>query len=385
MNGARKLRVLHLNLAETGGVARYGLLYGRALADRPDVACFNVWNRAVESTVEFWPPWVPENGLSVSLRGAAQRANGLMTVLRAVARFRPDVIHDTAGSAMWLGALLWPWLARQAPLFITEHDPVPHERTGWRTHEKVARALVRRLATTIIVHGRRSASDLKGLGVPANRIHIEAHGTFRDLLNMTAALPRERDTVLFFGSMRPNKGIDWLPAIADKVRERVPTARFVVAGAPGLSPTLQKTTWPQQLQYLLNEFRTRSDFELHEQFIPDSDVVQYFSRAAVTLLPYRDATQSGVAMLAFPAGSAVVATSVGNLPDLIQHEHTGILCSPEVETIAAAVSDLLSDPSKARRIAKAAQQFANTVCSWPSIAARTITVYGRAIMKGAQS
>lgn len=376
---AATLRVLHLNLAAGGGVARYGLLYGASLADREDVTCLNVWNRSLASGDGILRPFLPQDGVAVSMAGVRARVSALAAVVGAVRRFRPHVIHDTAGSAMWMGAWLWPWLARRAPLIITEHDPVPHDRMGWRVHERLSRALVRRSASRIIVHGESSVRDLMELGVPRERIHTELHGSFGPLLDLEEAVPRDPHTVLFFGAMRPNKGIAWLPAIADGVRQVVPEARFIVAGAPGLPRSLQRTDWPQELTGLLAEFRRRPEFDLHDRHIPDADIGGYFQRAAVTLLPYRDATQSGVAMLAMPAGSTVLATAVGNLPDTIRDGVTGVLSEPDADAIAERLIGLLSNPANARRIGEVGRKFAATTCSWSAIAARTLTVYQRSI------
>ncbi len=60
--------------------------------------------------------------------------------------------------------------------------------------------------------------------------------------------------------------------------------------------------------------------QLHADEIP-----QIFGRASAVVLPYTDATQSGIAAMAFGFGRAVIATCVGGLPDVVANECNGSL------------------------------------------------------------
>lgn len=369
-----ELRVLHVNLAAGGGVGRYGAMYARALERVGGVSCRSVYHTGLCEAGTAVAGLLPDYGLEVGRRGVEGRFADLRAIRRLARRFRPHIIHDTAGSANWMGALLWPALSGLAPLVITEHDPVPHSRMAGRPHERLARWMARRSAARLIVHGRASAADLTRMGVAPDRIHMELHGSFGALLTGSPP-PREPRTVLFFGTLRPNKGVDWLPAIADAVVERVPDARFVVAGAPPRAGSLRHSAWPEELASLLDALRARAEFELHIRHVPDNELVSLFGRAAVTLLPYRDATQSGVAMIALPAGSAVVATAVGNLPDVIRSGETGVLVAPDAAALADAVAGLLAEPARALALGEAGREFARTSCAWDVIARRTVAMY----------
>jgi starch synthase len=80
-------------------------------------------------------------------------------------------------------------------------------------------------------------------------------------------------------------------------------------------------------------------------------------------------------MIAMALGSAVVATEVGDLPDVIVNGHTGVICKPEVDDMSSAISALLVKPHESKRLAENALRFATTECSWEEIARRACTIY----------
>jgi glycosyltransferase involved in cell wall biosynthesis len=82
-----------------------------------------------------------------------------------------------------------------------------------------------------------------------------------------------------------------------------------------------------------------------------------FDSARVVATPYIRATQSGVAHLAYTFGRPVVASAVGDLPDVIQDDVTGLLVAPEdVEGLAVAIVKLLRDPALAARLGAAGER-----------------------------
>jgi glycosyltransferase involved in cell wall biosynthesis len=95
----------------------------------------------------------------------------------------------------------------------------------------------------------------------------------------------------------------------------------------------------------------------------------------VTLLPYLEATQSGVALMAMPLGSVVVATRVGDLPDIIEDGVTGFLCDPEPGAIAAKLMQVLSDRDRLERVRAEAARRAKEQWNWARVAERTAQGY----------
>lgn len=366
---------MHLNLSPTG-LGRYGLLYGSALAATAGLQTLSIFDRRLLESplLRSWAAGIEYRTLQ--LASSPQRLAGIAHLVAIAARFRPEVIHDSVGSSSPLGLIYLPLLARIAPLVITEHDPIPHIGMGrWQRSRRI-RSFIRRRAARIVVHGTECRRMMIELGVPPERVVSEKHGHLAAFnLGQYVDVPFEPKTVLFFGALRPNKGVDWLLPIADRVKRRHPDARFLVAGSSRLSKDLQRSAWSRQLQAILAQMERQPQFEVHEGFIPDERIEYFFRRAGIVLLPYREATQSGVAMIAMPFAKPIIATDVGDIGEVVQDEVTGLLCQPQVESIAAAVNRLLDEPARAAALGTAARESALSDFDWKGIASRMLLVY----------
>jgi glycosyltransferase involved in cell wall biosynthesis len=130
------------------------------------------------------------------------------------------------------------------------------------------------------------------------------------------ALDLHGNVALFFGHVRPFKGLDlalrsWRMLASD--------VTLVVAG---------EAWWKGEEEYrALAEGLTNVRFDF--RFIPDSEIATYFAAADVVLAPYRIEAQSGVALTAFHFARPVIATNVGGLPEIIEEGANGMLISPE--------------------------------------------------------
>lgn len=373
------MRILHINLALVG-IGRYGIGMGKALAEVLGAKVCSVFNASLlheegmqdEQTLNF--PYK-----AYSMASPSQQLAAAGRILVWARKFAPDVIHVSSGSVGPFGIklILWPLLARLAPLVITEHDPAPHSGVDASWSARVGRWWVRYWTRHFVVHGPQCRNMLLRQGINESRISLGRHGIFAPAAcSNHEQQQRDSQCILFFGALRPNKGIELLLSIADTVVQNCPQARFVVAGSSAFGRELQDSQWPARLQNMLGQMRSRPYFEVHERFVPDDEVEALFARAEITLMPYLDATQSGVAMLAMPRGSTVVATNVGDFADIITHGHTGMLCPPQADAMAQALINLLQHPQKSRRLAEAARSFALQELSWQAIVRqRLLPVY----------
>jgi glycosyltransferase involved in cell wall biosynthesis len=105
-----------------------------------------------------------------------------------------------------------------------------------------------------------------------------------------------------------------------------------------------------------------------DRFIPDSEVDALFRAADAVALPYRSATQSGVAQIALAFRKPLVLTRTGGLAELVEEGRTGFMADPcDPAGLAASIVsalELARDPSVEDSIARVARRF-----SWESYAA----------------
>jgi len=377
MKQRRAIRVLHVNLS-SGGLGRYGALFAAALARRDDIEVLSVFepgllrSRPINNILADVPK------VELPFQTIAQRLRAVFSLHLILRRWKPDIVHDTAGSGVAFGAIALAAVARNVPWIVTEHDPVPHIGMGSSPHSRLARTLIRRCAAHIFVHGPMGKEQLVSQGVDSSKVSVIYHGElgsfFSEALN-EKSIKREERTILFFGALRPNKGVELLIPIADQIYHQFPDVKFIVAGSPDVSRGLRKSGWSARLQRILQEMRSRPYFEVHDRFIPDEEVARFFQRASITLLPYLEATQSGVVMVAMPLGSVVIATRVGDLPYVIQDGQTGFLTDTDLHSIIGKLSLALSHPQEAQKIGANASMWARRECNWEKIACQVVEVY----------
>lgn len=294
-------------------------------------------------------------------------------LVRVVRRFKPDVLHIQEDSKDVL-ALALPFLTR-VPVVLTIHDPKPHQgadaRARARTRHGLYIAQLRRRVDVAIVHGQRLVADTREVLVDDRvTIYVVPHGPLGFRRAQQQPRAAEAGRCLFFGRIQAYKGLDTFIASIRRLRQDGLPVRGVVAGrGPALEP------WRSQLE-------ESEDFELIEHFLTAEEAVREFQRAEVVLLPYREATQSGVAAFAMGVGRPVVAFDVGALRDSIGDGRTGLLApAGDIEAFVSAAKRVLSDAELRRRLGEGALAQGRGSFSWATIASSHIEIYRRAHVK----
>lgn len=286
-------------------------------------------------------------------------------IVRSVRNLRPDVVHVQQGH-LWFNLAGLPSL-RDIPLVVEVHDAAPHlgDRGGRKTPQTVMDIAFRR-ADQLIVHAEQIKRDIIGrLSLDPDAVHVVP------LVVATARsdpVAEDPSSVLFFGRIWPYKGLEYLLRAEPLITERVPDARFVIAGEG------------EDLAPYRAMMRDPSRFAVHNQFVSFERRALLFDQAAVVVLPYVEASQSGVVPIAYEHEKPVVATAVGGLPEAVEDGRTGLIVPPRDErALADAVVALLQDPGRRRAMGAAGRRKLRREASAEVVAARTLQVYERAV------
>ena len=111
-------------------------------------------------------------------------------------------------------------------------------------------------------------------------------------------------------------------------------------------------------------------------FIPNSLVPLVFMKSQIVVLPYVQATQSGIVPLAFTFGKPVIATNVGSIPEVVIDNYNGLIIPPgDSESLANSIISLLNDSKLIRYLGSNAKKTSETLLSWEKIAEKTEEVY----------
>jgi glycosyltransferase involved in cell wall biosynthesis len=169
---------------------------------------------------------------------------------------------------------------------------------------------------------------------------------------------------LFFGGLSKYKGVEDLIKAEPLIRARMPQATIRIAGFsanPKYHHSLVSTG--QHIEFL---FGRQTD-----EMVP-----KLFEWADVLVLPYIEASQSGVLLLGMAFGVPPVVTNVGGLPDVVVDRQNGLVVQPhDVQGLADAVVRLLSEQRLRHHVIENLVVDGRTTYSWDSIAARTVDVY----------
>ena len=141
--------------------------------------------------------------------------------------------------------------------------------------------------------------------------------------------------ILFFGFIRDYKGLDLLlNAMADE-RVRALNMKLIIAG--------EFYTDSKPYADLIQQLGIRDKLILKTDFIPDSEVRNYFCAADMVVQPYKHATQSGVTQICYHFDRPMLVTNVGGLPEIVPHGKVGYVVEPNPKAIADALVDFYSN------------------------------------------
>jgi len=278
----------------------------------------------------------------------------LRALLRLFRARRYDIVHTHTSKAGFLGRIA----AARAKVPIIVHTPHGNIFQGYfskpmtRLFVAMERYAARRRDRIIELTPRGIEEHLEqGIG---RREQYVAIFSGIDLAPFPGAIERREEgrralgiapneyLVGAVGRLEPIKGFAYFVSAARIVAQRLPHARFVVAGHGSLASELQAQTVD-----LGDRFRWLG---LRE------DVPGLMAAMDVFVLPSLNEGMGRVLLEAGAAGTPAVAASVGGVPDIIRNGETGILVPPrDPQAIADAVCSLARDPERGRAMGRAAQ------------------------------
>jgi glycosyltransferase involved in cell wall biosynthesis len=334
------------------GLAQQGLAQGanvHVLLDAQNLA--NEWGeRAL--------PNVP--GLSFGLMHGKGPRHILPALAKAMLTHRPHIVQVEETTSPWL-KLLFRIARPFCKLVLRVHDVDTH--TGRDSQlpprTQASREWTRRHADLVMVHGSYCA---KAFARHHTTPMIETvHGAI--MLPDDPALPAgpvepAPASILMFGRMEAYKGLDVLCAALAKLAAQGHPMPVTIAGR---GPDLDR---------LSDQLAALPQARVQNAFLSPRDAVQLFREHEIVALPYHDATQSGVAAAALSNGRIVVASAVGGLPDMVQHDVSGLLLPPgDADALAEALGRLRGDAALRQRLRAGAEAFAAQHLDWGVIAA----------------
>ncbi|MBN8874475.1 MAG: glycosyltransferase family 4 protein [Rhodospirillales bacterium] len=329
------MKVLVWQWSRLGGPPRFGVLLARALNAQPGVsAALSLSTRA-----QLSPAMMAESELLVdtytSLPGFLARAMrapfDLRRLVPRVRAIKPDVAVCAQPGPLDL--LMAGALRRLGiPFVVLVHDAELHPGDGMPLQMPLQRALCRSAAAVGALTGHVAAAlTAQGLaGTPRRPLIRVSHPPLAfDMPPPASRTPGPR-RLLCFGRLLAYKGLDLLH---DALRALGPREDLVVR-VVGTGPETP----------VLEALRALPNVTVENRWVPEEEVGALLDWSDALILPYREASQSGVAAAALAAGRSVIATRVGGLVEQLGDKAGALMCEPEGGSVAEAIRALLAEP-----------------------------------------
>jgi glycosyltransferase involved in cell wall biosynthesis len=342
MTAETPLRVLVWQWGRFGGAPRFASLLAEGLRELPGVEVLLSLSRGAEILRESSPPRcdLPVDTYA-SYAGYVTRALTapftLAGLVRRIKALKPDLAVCAHPGPLDL--LMAAALRRlKIPFVVLVHDADAHPGDGFPMQMWLQRILCRRanMVAALSAHvGERLLSQkLAGtLGRPLIRLrHPPMQYAFAPRQDAKTGTFR----LLSFGRLLPYKGLDLL---ADSLK--------LLGARPGLAVRVVGSG-PESRD--LSVLRGLPGVTVENRWVPETDVGALFSWADAVVLPYREASQSGVAAVALAAHRYVIATNVGGLAEQLGNEPLAILCEPDATSLAAGLRRMLDEPPCLRQL-----------------------------------
>lgn len=314
--------------------AEYSTRLAQALAAHADVLLILDGDKRRAFCDDAWFKAATANVRVIEFFADSRLQRMFWTPLLVVAAylFRPNVFHiqeQADFTSFWLTRML----SLRTPVVVTVHDPKPHtgrDAEFIRRRGRQFRDRIRASASLFHVHGAYCRREM--LELDSTRPIVETCHGLLHVPEPDEMVEPEPNRVLFFGRMEAYKGLEVLLDAVDILIGRGCDYRFVIAGSG------------EALDRLRERLAVTPGVDVLDCFLSPSEVVREFQKCSVAVLPYLEATQSGVAAAAIANGRPVVSSAAGGLMDIVVEGENGLLVPPgDVVALADALQRVLDD------------------------------------------
>lgn len=234
--------------------------------------------------------------------------------------------------------------ARYIPVF---HDATPHPGEAqpfwrWRRQQEIRQARHIMTLSTAVADGVAAA-----YAYPRGKISVIPYGipAMPSARQETRTFPAERPfRFMFFGRIMAYKGLERLLAAYRLLRQNQPQAELWLVGAGDCSP----------YQAALADL---PGLTIVNRWIEEPEIPGFLNQADAIVLPYSEASQSGVTSQAYAAGLPVVVTPVGGLTEQLIPDVTGVLAADTSPAAFAAAMQRLLAPNFYAQLANQVQHY----------------------------
>jgi len=323
------------------GLSKYRdiILYGFSSEE------YNVTGAATQKRIKFYNIREKLSNESSTSKIILEPLVLFFILFKAFTKSGYDIVHVQGYLPIFFFFIPWLKLTRKK-IFWTVHD-VNFRTTNPGVRGKLDFAytvtisepsLLAKYADIIIVHGNLLKNQLFAKGTNDKKIHVIPHFDYGYLLNdrqqVDAKLTEQNlhtDYVLFFGRIAPYKGLELLVNASRIVKMKMGHEFILLIAGEGDISLLKNHMSDDDYAYI----------HILNKRVPNQEIPSLFKGAKFLILPYVDASQSGVIPLAYTFSKPVIVSNVGSLSEYVEHGKTGLIFEPSnTEQLSKYIVDL---------------------------------------------
>jgi len=273
--------------------------------------------------------------------------------------FQPD-LQLCSFQSIWDLAALPVLKSGKQPYILCLHDAAPHPGDDYPFRSTALKMQIEATDGLIVLSDHVADAANKYYHYPKERIFKIPHGRF-DFSNQEIkprAFPSDRPFhLLFLGRITKYKGLSELLDAYELLPSTSYPLKLTIAGSGDLGS-------------LRARIDQHANITLIHEWLSDETISHCLQEADAIILPYQEASQSGIAATAFAAGLPVIATPVGGLTEQIKHRHTGLIAqSMSASSLAHSIRELSTCDTLYENLSRGALHHAATALNWNEIGA----------------
>jgi glycosyltransferase involved in cell wall biosynthesis len=232
------------------------------------------------------------------------------------------------------------------------------------------------LFDALIVHGETTRAALIAQGIPPERIHVTPHPPMRlapaSPADMAAIFPSRAPRILFFGTIRPYKGVDLLVEACLALWRQGHAFELSIAGKPfmDVAPILQRVGAEGFGKYLTTDLG----------FLPEPRLDAHIARADILVFPYRHIDSSGAFLSALHHGKAMVTSDAGMFAALPEGVASRFPAG-NARALAASLLPLIESAPIRQAQGARARAHGLEMGDWTDMARATMAIYERVLQR----
>jgi len=323
-----------------GGISTFNERLAKAYNENGDEAI--IYNFSLQYPSIFFPGTTqyskeaPPEGLTIKTRINSVNPFNWFIVGKEIQKLKPDLVivrFWIPFMAPCLGTICRIIRKKGIKVVAITDNIIPHER---KFSDRILANYFVKSINYFVTMSRSVFKDLEGFDKkkPKRLTVHPLYDNFGDSIPQAKALEKlglskENKYILFFGFIRDYKGLDILLKAFAETRLQKFNLKLLVVG--------EFYTDSEPYTKLIEELGIGANTIMHNEFVPNTEIVNYFCAANLVVQPYKEATQSGITQIAYHFNKPMVTTDVGGLSEMVPDGKVGFVTQPNPEDITQAI------------------------------------------------